>query len=78
VTEPPGPTPEQFGDYLQRLRNEMGLSILEFASLSKIESKRIVMFEEGLASPTLDELDALAGTLGMPLSVLFRAWEMRN
>jgi transcriptional regulator with XRE-family HTH domain len=74
---PPGPTAEQLGRHLQALREGAGLSIPELAQRGEIAVERVVMIENGLVDPTLNDLERLALGLNLPLSVLFRKWEHR-
>lgn len=55
---------------LRRAREQAGLSKRKLASLAQFDPSYITHLESGKRKPSLDALEAIAGSLGIPMSVL--------
>ena len=63
---------EAIGQSLKELRNERGHSARALAELSGVSAAMVSRIENGLVSPSISTLAALAGALSVPIVSLFR------
>jgi transcriptional regulator with XRE-family HTH domain len=66
------PPPRQtLGDVIRRQREINELSIRQFAAMAGISNPYLSQIERGLRAPSRRVLEAIAGSLGRPVSELF-------
>ena len=61
----------QFGEYLQRLRQDRRLSVRELGRMANLDAGGLTRLERGGISPQPDTLKALSAALEVPLADLF-------
>lgn len=66
-----GQLAQTFGKQVKALRAERGLTQAQLADLSGISEEWVRRIERGEGSPSLDTIEVLAGSLGVPVSSLF-------
>jgi transcriptional regulator with XRE-family HTH domain len=65
-----GMEPDGLGRAVQSLRGERGFSIEDLARSARVSSRCVASIERGERIPRLDELEKLAGALGIRVSAL--------
>ena len=63
--------PNEFGEYLRRLRLEKKLGIRELARKAHLDAGALTRLEQGNRKPRPETLKALASALNVPLADLF-------
>lgn len=59
-----------YGETLRELRREADVTQTHVAEALGVSTSTICRFEKGLQAPTIDQLPAIAQTLGMPVAYL--------
>ena len=72
---PRHPTTLELARHLAALRNAAGLDIETFAAQAELDAAIVLELEAGTRSWTLDDLEAFARALGVPLPTIFRRWD---
>lgn len=62
---------EKFGKRIRQLRTAQGLSQEAFADRCGYARSYMGRIEVGIANPSLDAIEVLAGALGLPVKELF-------
>jgi transcriptional regulator with XRE-family HTH domain len=66
------------GRAVKNFRSKLGLTVAEIADAAGISVGMLSKIENGLTSPSLATLQAVARTLGVPVTALFRQFEERR
>jgi transcriptional regulator with XRE-family HTH domain len=66
------------GTQIKHFRRQHDLSIAELAASAGLSTGMLSKIENGQISPSLGSLSAIAGALGVPISMLFAAFEERR
>lgn len=62
---------KQFGKRLRQLRKDQGLSQEQLAEMLEVDARTIRRWETGETGPEFNKLEAIAQSLGVPVSGLF-------
>jgi hypothetical protein len=73
----PGPSEEELGHHLRRLRVLLALDVAALATRSGLELEVIEAVEAGRHAADLDTLESLAAGLGLELRIIFALWEQQ-
>lgn len=73
----PGPTEDDLGRHLRRLRVLLSLDVAALAARSGLTPQVITALEAGRHPADLHTLERLANGLGLQLGIIFALWEQQ-